>query len=163
MEEFYGCKVNAYSASITLIVDCFLQEKFVDYHQAAFIIIEEELDVARILIVDDAKFMRMTLFNILQKANHEVVGEAENGVEAVELFEKEQPDLVTMDITMPEKNGIEALKKIIQKDSNAKIIMCSALGQQKVVVEAIEAGAKDFIVKPFDENRVLEAVNRVLG
>lgn len=119
--------------------------------------------MARILIVDDAKFMRMTLINILHKADHEVVGEAENGVEAVKLFERELPDLVTMDITMPEKNGIVALKEIKQKYSDAKIIMCSAMGQQKMVVEAIEAGAKDFIVKPFDENRVIEAINRVLG
>jgi two-component system chemotaxis response regulator CheY len=119
--------------------------------------------MARILIVDDAKFMRMTLSNILIKANHEVVGEAENGVQAIELFVKEKPDLVTLDITMPEKNGIEALKEIKQEYPQAKIIMCSALGQQKMVVEAIEAGAKDFIVKPFDENRVIEAINRVLG
>ncbi|MCM3161353.1 MULTISPECIES: response regulator [Bacillaceae] len=119
--------------------------------------------MARILIVDDAKFMRMTLSNILIKANHEVVGEGENGLEAVTLFEKEQPDLVTLDITMPEKNGIQALKEIKEKYPDAKIIMCSAMGQQKMVVEAIEAGAKDFIVKPFDENRVLEAVGRVLG
>ncbi|MBO1510292.1 response regulator [Metabacillus bambusae] len=119
--------------------------------------------MARILIVDDAKFMRMTLSNILIKANHEVVGEAENGVEAIELFVKEKPDLVTLDITMPEKNGIEALKEIKQEYPQAKIIMCSAMGQQKMVVEAIEAGAKDFIVKPFDENRVIEAINRVLG
>ncbi|APH05134.1 response regulator [Bacillus weihaiensis] len=119
--------------------------------------------MARILIVDDAKFMRMTLSNILIKANYEVVGEAENGVQAVELFEKEKPDLVTMDITMPELNGIEALKEIKSKFADAKIIMCSAMGQQKMVVEAIEAGAKDFIVKPFDENRVIEAITRVLG
>jgi two-component system, chemotaxis family, chemotaxis protein CheY len=119
--------------------------------------------MARILIVDDAKFMRMTLSNILIKANHEIVGEAENGVEAIELFVKEKPDLVTLDITMPEKNGIEALKEIKQEYPQAKIIMCSAMGQQKMVVEAIEAGAKDFIVKPFDENRVIEAINRVLG
>jgi two-component system chemotaxis response regulator CheY len=118
--------------------------------------------MARILIVDDAKFMRMTLSNILINAKHEVVGEAENGAEAVEIFIKEKPDLVTMDITMPEKNGIEALKEIKQSYDDAKIIMCSAMGQQKMVVEAIEAGAKDFIVKPFDENRVIEAVNRVL-
>lgn len=124
---------------------------------------EEELGMARILIVDDAKFMRMTLSNILIKANHEIVGEAENGIQAVELFHREKPDLVTLDITMPEKNGIEALKEIKQQYSDAKIIMCSAMGQQKMVVEAIEAGAKDFIVKPFDENRVLEAINRVLG
>jgi two-component system, chemotaxis family, chemotaxis protein CheY len=119
--------------------------------------------MARILIVDDAKFMRMTLTNIVRNANHEVVGEAENGIEAVELYVKEEPDLVTMDITMPEKNGIEALKEIKQKYSDAKIIMCSAMGQQKMVVEAIEAGAKDFIVKPFDESRVIEAISRVLG
>ncbi|TXC91847.1 response regulator [Metabacillus litoralis] len=119
--------------------------------------------MARILIVDDAKFMRMTLSNILIKANHEVVGEAENGLQAVELFEKEKPDLVTMDITMPEQNGIEALREIKSQYPDAKIIMCSAMGQQKMVVEAIESGAKDFIVKPFDENRVLEAITRVLG
>lgn len=119
--------------------------------------------MARILIVDDAKFMRMTLSNILKKANHVIVGEAENGIQAVELFKKEKPDLVTLDITMPEKNGIEALKEIKQQYSDAKIIMCSAMGQQKMVMEAIEAGAKDFIVKPFDENRVLEAIDRVLG
>lgn len=125
--------------------------------------LEEELGMARILIVDDAKFMRLTLSNILVKANHEVVGEAENGIEAVKIFEKEVPDLVTMDITMPEKNGIEALKEIKGNFPDAKIIMCSAMGQQKMVVEAIEAGAKDFIIKPFDENRVLEAIDRVLG
>lgn len=119
--------------------------------------------MARILIVDDAKFMRMTLSNILIKADHEVVGEAENGIMAIELFHKEKPDLVTLDITMPEKNGIEALKEIKQQYPDAKIIMCSAMGQQKMVVEAIEAGAKDFIVKPFDENRVIEAIDRVLG
>ena len=119
--------------------------------------------MAKILIVDDAKFMRMTLTNILQKGNHEVVGEAANGKEAIELYEELQPELVTMDITMPEMTGIEAVKKIKESDPNAKIIMCSAMGQQKLVVEAIESGAKDFIVKPFDESRVLEAVSRVLG
>lgn len=119
--------------------------------------------MARILIVDDAKFMRMTLSNILLKGNHEVVGEAENGKEAITLFNQLQPDLVTMDITMPEMNGIEALKEIKQSHASAKVIMCSAMGQQKMVVEAIEAGAKDFIVKPFEENRVLEAINRVLS
>lgn len=119
--------------------------------------------MARILIVDDAKFMRMTLSNILLKGNHEVVGEAENGKEAITLFNQLQPDLVTMDITMPEMNGIEALKEIKQNHASAKVIMCSAMGQQKMVVEAIESGAKDFIVKPFEENRVLEAINRVLS
>lgn len=119
--------------------------------------------MARILIVDDAKFMRLTLANILNNANHEIVGEAENGLEAVELYRQETPDLVTMDITMPEMSGIEAVRKIREEFPDAKIIMCSAMGQQKMVVEAIEAGAKDFIIKPFDENRVLEAINRVLN
>ncbi|MDQ0273270.1 response regulator [Cytobacillus purgationiresistens] len=119
--------------------------------------------MAKILIVDDAKFMRLTLTNILKKANHEIVGEAENGKEAIQLFNELNPDLVTMDITMPEMSGLEAMK-IIRKDSpSAKIVMCSAMGQQKMVVEAIEAGAKDFIVKPFDEIRVLDAVTRVLN
>jgi two-component system, chemotaxis family, chemotaxis protein CheY len=119
--------------------------------------------MARILVVDDAKFMRMTLTAILQKGNHVVVGEAENGNEAIQLFKSLKPDLVTMDITMPEMNGLEALRQIKQGNPNAKIIMCSAMGQQKMVVEAIEAGAKDFIVKPFEESRVLEAINKVLG
>ncbi|MCD7033660.1 response regulator [Metabacillus sp. GX 13764] len=119
--------------------------------------------MARVLIVDDAKFMRITLSNILQEAGHEIAGEAENGEEAVAEFRKLQPDLVTMDITMPEKNGIEALKEIKAEYPNAKVIMCSAMGQQKMVVDAIEAGAKDFIVKPFDKNRVAEAVQRVIG
>ncbi len=124
---------------------------------------EEETSVATILVVDDAKFMRMTLGNMLSSSGHEVVGEAENGLIAVEKYRELQPDLVTMDITMPELNGIEAVKQILAEFSQAKVIMCSAMGQQKVVVEAIEAGAKDFIVKPFDEVRVDEAIKRVLG
>lgn len=126
---------------------------------------DEEIGVnilARILIVDDAKFMRMTLTNILKKANHEIVGEAENGKMAVTMYKTLKPELVTMDITMPEMSGIEAVKEIRGEFPDAKIIMCSAVGQQKMVVEAIEKGAKDFIVKPFDENRVLDAINRVL-
>ncbi|GAA2706314.1 chemotaxis protein CheY [Aeromicrobium ponti] len=119
--------------------------------------------MARILIVDDAKFMRVTLGSILEKADHEIVGEGENGKEAVQLYRDHLPDLVMMDITMPEMTGLEAMKEIKKDHPNAKIIMCSAMGQQKVVVESIEAGAKDFIVKPFDEGRVLEAVNRVLS
>jgi two-component system chemotaxis response regulator CheY len=118
--------------------------------------------MAKILIVDDAKFMRMTLSNILKKANHEVVGEAENGQQAVELYKSLKPDIVTLDITMPVMSGLEAVKVIKEEDPDAKIIMCSAMGQQKMVVEAIEAGANDFIVKPFDESRVLEAIQRVL-
>lgn len=119
--------------------------------------------MAKILVVDDAKFMRLTLSNILDKANHEIIGVAENGKEAIELYRKLNPDLVTMDITMPVMNGLDAVKGIKKEFPNATIIMCSAMGQQKMVVEAIEAGAKDFIVKPFDEGRVLDAINRVLS
>ncbi|KON88880.1 chemotaxis protein CheY [Sporosarcina globispora] len=119
--------------------------------------------MARILIVDDAKFMRVTLGSILKKADHEIVGEAEDGKEAVHLYNQLQPDLVMMDITMPEMSGLVAVRVIKRDNPNAKVIMCSAMGQQKVVVESIEAGAKDFIIKPFDEGRVLEAVNRVLS
>lgn len=118
--------------------------------------------MARILIVDDAKFMRITLTNILKKANHEIVGEAENGREAVQLFRELRPDLVTMDITMPEMSGLDAVKEIKRDYKDAKIIMCSAMGQQKMVVDAIEAGAKDFIVKPFDDSQVVDSVDRVL-
>ncbi|MBT2682828.1 response regulator [Bacillus sp. ISL-37] len=118
--------------------------------------------MARILIVDDAKFMRITLTNILKKANHEIVGEAENGREAVELYRELKPDLVTMDITMPEMSGLDAVKEIKKNFKDAKIIMCSAMGQQKMVVDAIEAGAKDFIVKPFDDSQVVDSVSRVL-
>lgn len=118
--------------------------------------------MARILIVDDAKFMRITLTNILKKANHEIVGEAENGREAVKLYRELKPDLVTMDITMPEMSGLDAVKEIKKEFKDAKIIMCSAMGQQKMVVDAIEAGAKDFIVKPFDDSQVVDSVSRLL-
>lgn len=118
--------------------------------------------MARILIVDDAKFMRITLTNILKNANHEIVGEAENGREAVRLYRELKPDLVTMDITMPEMSGLDAVKEIKKDFKDAKIIMCSAMGQQKMVVDAIEAGAKDFIVKPFDGSQVVDSVSRVL-
>lgn len=119
--------------------------------------------MARVLIIDDAKFMRMTLSNILNKAGHEVVGEGENGRDAIRLYRDLKPDLVTLDITMPEMSGLEAVKEIKKEFSNAKVIMCSAMGQQKMVVEAIEAGAKDFIVKPFDEARVVDAINRIIN
>ncbi|MEN2766347.1 response regulator [Ornithinibacillus xuwenensis] len=119
--------------------------------------------MARILVVDDAKFMRATLTAILTKDNHEIVGEAENGEEAVSLYKKTQPELVIMDITMPVMNGIDAIKAIREYDSNAQVVVCSAMGHQKIVVDAIEIGAKDFIVKPFDEHRVLETVGRVLS
>ncbi|SMB82249.1 two-component system, chemotaxis family, response regulator CheY [Desulfonispora thiosulfatigenes DSM 11270] len=116
----------------------------------------------RILIVDDAAFMRMMIKDMLTKGGFEVVGEAENGVKAVELYQELKPDLVTMDITMPEKDGIEAVKEIKQIDPNAKVIMCSAMGQQMMVMEAIQAGAKDFIVKPFQQDRVVQAVEKLL-
>jgi two-component system chemotaxis response regulator CheY len=119
--------------------------------------------MAKILIVDDAAFMRMMLGDILRKAGHEVVGEAENGLVAVDKYAKLQPDLVTMDITMPEMEGIEALAHIRKSHPKAKVIMCSAMGQQMMVVNAIQAGAKDFIVKPFQAERVLESVNKVLA
>lgn len=118
--------------------------------------------MARILIVDDAKFMRITLSNIL-KTEHEIIGEGENGIDAINLYRELQPDLMTLDITMPEMSGLAAMKEIKKEFPNAKIIICSAIGQQKMVMEAIEAGAKDFIVKPFDEGRVFEAINRVLS
>jgi len=117
----------------------------------------------RILIVDDAAFMRMMIKNIVTKHGYEVVGEAENGQVAVELYKQLKPDLVTMDITMPEMNGIEGVKAIRQIDPNANIIMCSAMGQQAMVMEAIQAGAKDFIVKPFQQERILQAIERVLA
>lgn len=117
----------------------------------------------RILIVDDAAFMRMMIKDILSKNGYEVVGEAENGAVAVEKYAEFKPDLVTMDITMPEMDGIEALKKIKQSDPSARIVMCSAMGQQAMVVEAIQSGAKDFIVKPFQADRVLVAVSKALS
>jgi two-component system chemotaxis response regulator CheY len=117
----------------------------------------------KILIVDDAAFMRMMLKNILSQNGYEIAGEASNGVEAVALYKELKPDLVTMDITMPEMDGITAVKEIKKIDPEAKIIMCSAMGQQAMVIESIQAGAKDFIVKPFQPDRVLEAVRKVLG
>ncbi len=116
-----------------------------------------------ILIVDDASFMRMMIKDILTKNGYEVLGEAENGLQAVEKFKELSPDLVIMDITMPEMNGIEAVKEIKKIDSDATIVMCSAMGQQTMVIEAIQAGAKDFIVKPFQADRVIEAVSKALS
>ena len=117
----------------------------------------------RVLVVDDAAFMRMMVKDILSKNGYEVVGEAENGMKAVEKFAELRPDLVTMDITMPEMDGISAVKAIIKIDPKAKIVMCSAMGQQAMVIEAIQAGARDFIVKPFQADRVLEAVRKAVG
>ncbi|WP_291632448.1 response regulator [Clostridium sp.] len=119
--------------------------------------------MARVLIVDDAAFMRMMIKDILEKNGFEVVGEANNGIKAVELYKAEKPDVVTMDITMPDMDGIEAVKVIKAFDPAAKIIMCSAMGQQSMVMDAIRAGARDFIVKPFQADRVLEAIKKVVG
>lgn len=115
----------------------------------------------RILITDDALFMRVTLKKILTENGFEVVGEAQNGQEAVNLYQQLKPDVVTMDITMPEMDGLQALKAIKAIDPNASIVMCTAMGQKNMVVEAIQAGAKDFIVKPFQPERVLEAMAKV--
>ena len=119
--------------------------------------------VKNILISDDAAFMRMMIKDILTKNGYNVVGEAENGKVAVDKYTELKPDLVLMDITMPEMDGIESLKAIRAKDPNACVIMCSAMGQQAMVIEAIQSGAKDFIVKPFQAERVLEAVKKVIG
>lgn len=116
-----------------------------------------------ILICDDAAFMRMMIKDILTKYGYTVAGEAENGAKAVEKYTELKPDLVLMDITMPEMDGIQALKKIRELDPKASVIMCSAMGQQAMVIESIQSGAKDFIVKPFQADRVLEAVRKVVG
>ncbi len=120
------------------------------------------MDNIRILVVDDSSFMRNLIKGTLVKEGYEIVGEAQDGAEAVELYKKFKPDVVTMDITMEKMNGIEAVKKIMEFDPDAKIIMVSALGQEDFVKEAIKNGAADFIVKPFDANRLKEAVGNVL-
>lgn len=117
----------------------------------------------KILIVDDAAFMRMMIKEILTKNGFTVVGEASDGAQAVEKYKELEPDLVTMDITMPEMDGITALKEIKKIDPNARVIMCSAMGQQAMVIDAIQAGAKDFIVKPFQADRVIEAIKKTLA
>ena len=116
-----------------------------------------------ILICDDAAFMRMMIKDILTKNGYDIAGEAENGQVAVDKYSEVKPDLVMMDIMMPEKDGIQALKEIKAKDPTANVIMCSAMGQQAMVIESIQAGAKDFIVKPFAADRVLEAVRKAVG
>jgi len=119
--------------------------------------------VTKVLVVDDAAFMRMMLKDILLKGGFEIAGEATNGTEAVRLYQELKPDLVTMDITMPEVDGIAAVKEIKKIDPNAKVVMVSAMGQQAMVIEAIQAGASDFIVKPFQPDRVLEALKKALS
>jgi len=113
----------------------------------------------RVLVTDDTAFMRMTLRNVLEKAGYEVAGEAENGRQAVEMYKALKPDVVTMDLTMPEMDGITAIKEIMKADPQAKIIVCSAMGQEAMVRDALSAGAKDFLVKPFQPERVIESLS----
>jgi two-component system, chemotaxis family, chemotaxis protein CheY len=119
--------------------------------------------MARVLVVDDAAFMRKMVSDALTKGGHEVVGEGANGAEAVARYQELKPELTTLDITMPEKDGLTALKEIIAVDPGAKVIMCSALGQESKVLESIKLGAKDFVVKPFQADRVLSAIDKALG
>lgn len=119
--------------------------------------------MGRILVVDDTMFMRTLLKNILFSGSHDIVGEAENGEDAVEKYKALKPDLVTMDVVMPKMNGIEALKAIMALDPNAKVVMCTAVGQEQMVKLAIKTGAKGYIVKPFQAPKVLEEVNNVLS
>lgn len=115
------------------------------------------------LVVDDAIFMRTVLKKMLTEAEFKVIGEAGNGIQAVEMAKELQPDVITLDITMPEMDGIEAIEKILEVSPNSRIIMCSAMGQHAKVVEAIKKGAKDFIVKPFEKTRVLQAISNVMS
>lgn len=115
----------------------------------------------KVLICDDATFMRNVLKDLLTNAGFDVIGEASNGNEAVTMFKTLKPDVVTMDITMPEKDGIAAVREIISIEPRAKIVMCSAMGQKVMVLDAIKAGAKDFIVKPFEKERVIEIMQKI--
>ena len=118
--------------------------------------------MAKVLLVDDAAFMRMRCAKVLTKLGHTVV-EAENGLQALDVYEREKPEIVLMDITMPEMDGLEALKQIKQRDAGAKVAMVSAMGQQSMVLDAIKAGAADFVLKPFDEERLIAAVSKLLA
>ncbi|MGH0032761.1 MAG: response regulator [Myxococcota bacterium] len=118
--------------------------------------------MARVLVADDASFMRQMIREIVEAEGHEVVGEASDGDEVVEEFKRLQPDVVTMDIVMPRRSGIDAVKGIVDLDPGAKVVMCSALGQETLVQEAMEAGARDFIVKPFKPDAVIETLQKVL-
>ncbi len=119
--------------------------------------------MARVLVVDDAAFMRKMVTDALTKGGHEVVGEAANGVEAVERYKELAPEVTTLDITMPEKDGLSALQDILALDPSARVVMCSALGQESKVLEAIKSGAKDFVVKPFQPERVLDAITKAVA
>ncbi|PKM96192.1 MAG: two-component system response regulator [Firmicutes bacterium HGW-Firmicutes-1] len=117
----------------------------------------------RVLIVDDAVFMRTVLKKMLEEESYEVVGEASNGIEAIKKAKELKPDVITLDITMPEMDGVTALPDILKESPNSKVIMCSAMGQQPMVVDAIKKGAKDFIVKPFQKARVLQAIDNIMS
>jgi len=119
--------------------------------------------MARVLVVDDAAFMRKMLGDTLAQGGHEIVGEAANGNEAVERYQALRPEITTLDITMPEKDGITALREILGIDPSARVVMCSALGQEAKVLESIRAGARDFVVKPFQPERVLDAIGKALA
>lgn len=119
--------------------------------------------MAKILLVDDAAFMRMMIKDTLSKNGYTDLYEAADGMQAVERYEELKPDLVIMDITMPNMDGLEALKAIRGKDPNATVVMCSAMGQESMVIEAIKSGAKDFIVKPFKPDRILKTVTSIVG
>lgn len=119
--------------------------------------------MSKIMLVDDAAFMRMMLKNTLTQAGYSNFVEAQDGAEAVVKYDEEKPDLVVMDITMPNMDGLQALKKIRENDPGAKVIMCTAMGQESMVVEAIKSGAKDFVVKPFNAERITQTVNTILG
>lgn len=119
--------------------------------------------MARVLIVDDAAFMRKVLSDALQKGGHEIVGEAANGDEAVAKVIELRPDVTTLDITMPTKDGLQALREILAFDPGSRVVMCSALGQESKVLESIKAGARDFVVKPFQAERVLAAIEKALA
>ena len=119
--------------------------------------------MAKIRLVDDAAFMRMMVKNALTKSGYDNFVEAQDGAEAVKKYDEEKPDMVIMDITMPNMDGLQALKKIRENDPNAKVVMCTAMGQEGMVVDAIKSGAKDFIVKPFNAERIVQTVNTILG
>ena len=119
--------------------------------------------MAKIMLVDDAAFMRMMVKNALTKSGYDNFVEAQDGAEAVKKYDKEKPDMDIMDITMPNMDGLQALKKIRENDPNAKVVMCTAMGQEGMVVDAIKSGAKDFIVKPFNAERIVQTVNTILG
>jgi two-component system chemotaxis response regulator CheY len=118
--------------------------------------------MARLLIADDASFMRQMIREIVESEGHEVVAEASDGVEAIDQFKNHHPDVVTMDIVMPRRSGIDAVKAILELDPTARVVMCSALGQETLVNEALQAGAHDFIVKPFKPDSVINTLKKVL-